>query len=86
MNVKHLDNCFISCKNPVRREDHSDADCLVIAIMTHGEKNSIYLSDGSLIPVNSVWEEFEANACPTLAGKPKIFIIQVSNRLCPYIK
>lgn len=45
--------------------------------MTHGEKNSIYLSDGSLIPVNSVWEEFEANACPTLAGKPKIFIIQV---------
>lgn len=44
--------------------------------MTHGEKNSIYLSDGSLIPVNSVWQEFEANKCPTLAGKPKIFLIQ----------
>jgi hypothetical protein len=23
-----------------------------------------------------VWEAFEANKCPTLAGKPKIFLIQ----------
>ncbi|ODN01038.1 Caspase-1, partial [Orchesella cincta] len=67
---------FDKVLDKLRREDHSDADCLVVAIMTHGEKNTIYLSDGTQLPVNLIWEKFEANACPTLAGKPKIFIIQ----------
>ncbi|CAG7826807.1 unnamed protein product [Allacma fusca] len=60
----------------LRDEDHRLRDCLVVAIMTHGEKNHIYVKDGTLIPVNLIWEEFEADKCPTLAGKPKIFIIQ----------
>ncbi|CAL8126738.1 unnamed protein product [Orchesella dallaii] len=67
---------FDKVLDKLRREDHSEADCLVVAIMTHGEKNTIYLSDGTQLPVNLIWEKFEANACPTLAGKPKIFIVQ----------
>jgi hypothetical protein len=62
----------------VQFEDHSDADCLLVAVMTHGEKNTVYCVDGVQIPVNIIWEFFEANNCPTLAGKPKIFIIQVN--------
>lgn len=45
--------------------------------MTHGEKNTVYMRDGVQIPINLCWENFEANKCPSLAGKPKIFIVQV---------
>jgi hypothetical protein len=63
----------------VRNEDHSDADCLVVGIMTHGERNTVYMTDGAQIPVNLIWENFEAHKCPSLAGKPKIFIVQVTS-------
>ncbi|CAG7826809.1 unnamed protein product [Allacma fusca] len=61
--------------NEVRDDDHSSRDCLVVVIMSHGEKNQIYAQDGT-ISVNKIWEAFQADKCPTLAGKPKIFIIQ----------
>ncbi|CAG7818768.1 unnamed protein product [Allacma fusca] len=60
----------------VRDQDHSASDCVVVVIMSHGERNLIYVKDGTLIPVNLIWQEFAADKCPTLAGKPKIFIIQ----------
>jgi len=34
------------------------------------------MRDGTQSPINLVWEKFEAHLCPSLAGKPKIFIVQ----------
>ncbi|OXA60052.1 caspase-1 isoform X2 [Folsomia candida] len=73
-NLKHLQ--FWAVLERVRKEDHTDADCLVVVVMTHGEKNTVYMRDGVQIPINLCWENFEANKCPSLAGKPKIFIVQ----------
>ncbi|XP_039434650.2 caspase-1-like [Culex pipiens pallens] len=56
------------------KKDHTDCDCLMIVIMTHGDKE-LCASDVSY-PVDSLWANFVGNKCPSLVGKPKIFFIQ----------
>jgi len=57
-------------------EDHSDRDCMVIAVFSHGEKEKLHSYDDEYKP-DKLWEPFDAKSCPTLAGKPKIFLLQV---------
>lgn len=61
-------------------EDHRDADCLVVVAMSHGESGLLYSSD-NMYPVDMLWAPFTADRCSTLAGKPKLFFIQVSHSL-----
>lgn len=62
------------------KEDHTDSDAFVVVCMSHGDmiEGTEYINtyDGLLITSN-LWEPFEGNRCPTLAGKPKLFFIQV---------
>jgi Caspase domain len=60
----------------VSREDHSDADCFVCIILSHGGDGFIYGTDG-IIRVSELVDMFKGDECPTLAGKPKMFFIQV---------
>lgn len=55
--------------------DHSDNDCLLIAVLSHGEMGMLYAKDTHYKPDN-LWYYFTADKCPTLAGKPKLFFIQ----------
>lgn len=57
--------------------DHSDADCLVIVVLTHGDKGLIYARDRYYSP-DLLWKSFSGKNCPSLSGKPKLFFIQVS--------
>lgn len=57
------------------REDHSDNDCILIAILSHGELGYIYAKDVQY-KLDSIWHYFTATNCPSLAGKPKLFFIQ----------
>ena len=57
------------------REDFTDHDCLVICVLTHGEQNYLYAKDDKYC-VEYLFESFKSDVCKTLAGKPKIFIIQ----------
>jgi len=62
----------------VAKQDHSDADCLVVTIMTHGEEGMLAPRDSNILyNVDTLWTPFTADKCPTLAGKPKLFFIQV---------
>lgn len=56
-------------------EDHTDADCLLVAVMSHGESGLVHSTD-SLYPVDMLWNPFTGDRCYTLAGKPKLFFIQ----------
>lgn len=58
-------------------EDHTDADCLVVAAMSHGESGVLYAAD-NVYPVEMLWTPFLGHRCPSLVGKPKLFFIQVS--------
>ncbi|XP_037948387.1 caspase-like [Teleopsis dalmanni] len=55
--------------------DHTDNDCILIAIMSHGEMGYIYAKDAQY-KLDSISHYFTAQNCATLAGKPKIFLIQ----------
>jgi Caspase domain len=61
----------------VASEDHSERDCVVVAVMSHGDDGILYAKDQQYKP-ERLWSYFTSDQCPTLAGKPKIFFIQVS--------
>jgi caspase 7 len=56
--------------------NHGDADCLVIIVLTHGKENALHAKDTHYEP-DILWNAFTADKCPSLAGKPKLFFIQV---------
>ena len=48
--------------------DHSDADCILIAVLSHGELGILYATDHAYQP-DRLWAPFNAEKCPTLAGE-----------------
>ncbi|CAG2111413.1 unnamed protein product [Medioppia subpectinata] len=59
----------------VSKEDHSESDCIVVCILTHGEQGILWAKDEKYYTDN-VFSYFKGDQCPTLAAKPKIFFIQ----------
>lgn len=57
-------------------EDYTNYDCLVIAVLSHGEQGIIYAKDGAYKPEDQLWGRFTGDKCLTLASKPKLFFIQ----------
>ena len=58
--------------------DHSNYDCFVLAIMSHGDVDDVFFGvDGEAFRLTKLMEPVKR--CRTLAGKPKICIIQVSS-------
>ncbi|XP_065575098.1 caspase-1-like isoform X2 [Artemia franciscana] len=68
----------------ISKEDHEERDALFIAVMTHGEpgdtengeRGTWLLAYDDKYDMNRLWCPFTADKCPSLANKPKIFIIQ----------
>jgi len=59
----------------VSREDHGDCDCIAVAVLTHGDDGQLYGIDNIVAIDNFIGP---IKKCASLAGKPKIFIFQVS--------
>jgi len=57
-------------------EDHSDADCLLVTVLTHGTYSNQIQAYDDYYAAENLWLHFRADKCGSLAGKPKIFIIQ----------
>ncbi|XP_035795887.1 caspase-like isoform X2 [Anopheles albimanus] len=60
----------------VAQMDHSDNDCLLVAVLTHGEKGDYLFAYDCVYEFSAIWSQFTADQCRTLAGRPKIFLIQ----------
>ncbi|XP_034280192.1 caspase-9 isoform X1 [Pantherophis guttatus] len=63
--------------------DHSSLDCCMVVILSHGCESyhiqipgAIIGTDGQRIPVQKVVSYFNGSHCPSLRGKPKLFLIQ----------
>ncbi|XP_022327245.2 caspase-8-like [Crassostrea virginica] len=57
-------------------EDHSQYDCFVCCILSHGVLQNIYGTNGRLVRIAELTGIFRSGKCPSLAGKPKLFFIQ----------
>ena len=58
------------------KTDHTNSSCLVWIMMSHGSEDGIECSDGDNLDEKELYENFSTRNCPTLNGKPKIFIFQ----------
>ncbi|NXX17087.1 CASP8 protein, partial [Podargus strigoides] len=56
--------------------DHSNMDCFVCFIFSHGAKDKIKGVDDEFVNIKDVLSCFSGSNCPSLAGKPKMFFIQ----------
>nr|XP_029728446.1 caspase-like isoform X1 [Aedes albopictus] len=68
----------IPLTSPVSEMDHSKSDCLLVAVLSHGEEGEEIYAYDKPYQISSLWTFFTGDQCRTLAGKPKIFIIQAS--------
>ncbi|XP_037827643.1 caspase-3-like [Lucilia sericata] len=57
------------------QEDHSNNDCLIVTVMSHGMEGKVYARDMSY-PVERLWNPFLGENCRSLINKPKLFFIQ----------
>ena len=59
-----------------KEKSNEESDCILVAVLTHGEDGLLYASKGKSYPEENLWLPFLADKCRGLAGKPKIFLIQ----------
>lgn len=80
--VKVHSNCTLheiqDILKKVAQKNHSDCDCVWITFITHGEDGDRFYAKDTHFNIQMMWNNFTADKCPTLAGKPKIFVIQSS--------
>lgn len=67
---------MLSTLKNVAKLDHRNMDSLVVCILSHGLEGQLYGTDEELIPVDMVFKPFNGYNCPTLVGKPKVFLMQ----------
>ncbi|KAK6641006.1 hypothetical protein RUM44_012705 [Polyplax serrata] len=58
------------------RSIHPEHSAFVLIILSHGSENIIYTSDSQAVDISTIEMAFQAEICPILIGKPKIFIVQ----------
>ena len=58
------------------RQSHADSDCFACAILSHGDEGVVYGTDAK-VKIDDLVEPLKGANCKTLAGKPKLFFIQV---------
>lgn len=57
------------------KKDHTDCDCFVCIVLSHGEEGIIFGYDKAL-EISELAKPFTKKNCPTLDGKPKLFFLQ----------
>lgn len=66
---------FFHVELPVSRLNHSKNDCLLVVVMTHGDEKTISCYDADY-SIEKLIKPFTDRFCPSLRGKPRIFLIQ----------
>ncbi|XP_067659001.1 caspase-3-like [Haliotis asinina] len=64
-------------------ENHSQYDCFVCFVLTHGADGILYGSDGKKVQLEEFISAVSGQHCPTLEGKPKLFFIDACRTECP---
>ena len=67
---------FQTIKDAATRFSYDNCDVFVMAILSHGGDGHVYGTDEPF-EIKIITNYFRGDMCPTLAGKPKLFIFQV---------
>ncbi|CAN2389148.1 Caspase-8 isoform X1 [Pristimantis euphronides] len=69
-------NQIVETINSYRDRNHTENDCFICCILSHGDRGIIYGTDGHSVPIRDLTGCFCNSQCSTLSGKPKLFFIQ----------
>ncbi|KAG9334052.1 hypothetical protein JZ751_009215 [Albula glossodonta] len=67
---------MLSLMEELSRRDHSRMDCLVVCVLSHGDRDLVYGVDGRKVNLGELKKPFSGARCRSLVGKPKLFFIQ----------
>ncbi|CAN9497728.1 unnamed protein product [Ophioblennius macclurei] len=67
---------ILSVVRELSKKDHSQMDCLVCCVLSHGVEGSVLGVDGGHVEIKKLMDPFDGSRCHTLVDKPKIFFIQ----------
>lgn len=54
----------------------AEHDALFVIILTHGNENHLYGSDGQAVDIHEMIDCFDNRRCKVMLGKPKVFLMQ----------
>ena len=57
-------------------KDHSDYDCFVLWLMSHGRSGEVFGSDSVPLAIQEIKDKLSNTSCATLRGKPKLLFVQ----------
>ncbi|KAK2849978.1 hypothetical protein Q7C36_008761 [Tachysurus vachellii] len=60
----------------LRKQDHTQADCVVCCVLTHGYEGGLYGVDGERVSIKELLKWLDGHHCSSLLQKPKLFFIQ----------
>lgn len=65
-------------KETIRQREYTESDAFVCCIISRGTSNHLLGTDSCItgLHVDSVSQQFTADGCPALAGKPKLLFLQ----------
>lgn len=72
---------MLNALEELRRKDHTQADCVVCCVLTHGYEGGLYGVDGGKVLLRELMELLDGHNCPSLIQKPKLFFIQACRGL-----
>lgn len=67
---------MLSVFHELSRRDHSQMDCLVCFVLSHGQEGGVHGVDGLIVKLEELMDPFVGLKCPSLVEKPKLFFIQ----------
>ena len=90
-NVQITDNIHLDSFSDIRNSIGRDHDCLACIISSHGAeiplsrqlnqdqklRQHVIYTKNAFLPTEEILQEFDDDHCKNLAGKPKMFFIQV---------
>lgn len=78
--IKIYNDCtrkeMLSALHELGRTDHSQMDCVVCCILSHGVDGGVFGVDGITTKIEELKAPLNGIRCPSLAEKPKLFFIQ----------
>ncbi|XP_065350650.1 caspase-1-like [Cloeon dipterum] len=63
----------------IANADHSNADCVAVVILTHGEEEDVLFARDGTYKLCDLLDMITPDKCLSLAGKPKLIFVQASN-------
>ena len=62
----------------ISERDFTNDSCFMMVFLSHGKRDQVLMKKGQLHIEDDILNHFRGDKCPSLSGKPKIFLFQVT--------